>query len=163
MKISETWSYDAPANQVWDMLIDPAFQERKCAASGALSYDTSIDGGAEKATIEVSREMPTDDLPSQVKRFLSGGLTVVETQAWEEADANGSRRGTITVLIKGTPAAMRGSLTLTADGETTHVAIDADLKAGIPLVGGQIEKAAAPAIVSGIRVEAREGQAYLTE
>jgi Protein of unknown function (DUF2505) len=162
MKISETWRYDASPDQVWAMLTDTAFQERKCAASGALSYDTSIaerDDGS--ATIVVSREMPTDDLPSQVRRFLSGGLVVEETQSWGPADGSGSRTGTARVVIKGTPAAMKGSLEMVADGDVTRLALDADLKAGVPLIGGQIERSAAPAIVAGIQVEAEEGRAYL--
>lgn len=162
MKISETWSYDADPDQVWAMLTDRAFQERKCAASGALSYETSIEEHEDgAATIVVSREMPADEIPSQVRRLLSGGLVVEETQEWSVADEGGSRSGTAHVVIKGTPATMKGSLSLVGQGNSTSLSLDAELKAGVPLVGGQIEKAAAPAIIAGIRVEAEEGQAYL--
>lgn len=162
MKISETWAYAADPDRVWEMLTDPAFQERKCAASGALSHEVSIDEHDDgTATVVVSREMPTDSLPGQVRRFLANGLVVEETQEWGAADEQGAREGTARVAIKGTPAAMTGTLTFAPDGDTTRLTLDADLKAGVPLVGGQIEKAAAPAIIAGIRVEEEEGQAYL--
>ena len=39
--------------------------------------------------------------------------------------------------------------------------VQGDLKARIPLIGARIEKAAAPAIESAIRVERETGQAWL--
>jgi hypothetical protein len=46
------------------------------------------------------------------------------------------------------------------DGGTLH-AVDGDLKASVPLLGGKIEKAAEPAIRSAMRVEERTGRAWL--
>jgi hypothetical protein len=39
--------------------------------------------------------------------------------------------------------------------------VEGDLKARMPLFGGQIEKAAAPAIESAINIEREIGQAWL--
>lgn len=163
MKITETWTYAATPDRVWAMITDPAFQERKCAASGALSFDVSVEQAAgDGATVVTSRRMPTDGLPSQFQKFVKDGLEVVETQTWEPAAGDGSRSGRADVQIKGTPVTMKGTLTMAPAGEGTTLRLDADVKAGIPLVGGQIEKAVAPAVVHGIKVEEREGAAYLT-
>lgn len=162
MKITETWTYVASPDRVWDMVTDPAFQERKCEASGALSHEATVEAAADgTTTINVSRTMPADEVPDQIRRLLSGGLVVQETQKWSAADESGSRSGTVRVSIKGTPAEMKGTLSLVGQGDSTEVSLDADLKAGVPLIGGKIEQAAAPAIIGGIRVEAEEGQAYL--
>lgn len=162
MKITETWTFPADPEQVWSMLIDPGFQEAKSTGSGALSQEVSIepaDSGA--ARIVVRRVMPTDDLPGQMKKFLSDGLTIVETQDWHAPAESGSRTGRLSVEIKGTPVNLDGDLTMVPEDGGTRMAVQAELKARIPLLGGQIEKAAAPAVVQGIRVEEREGRAWL--
>lgn len=162
MKITETWTFPADPEAVWAMLMDPAFQEAKSEASGALSQEVSItpdDDGS--ARIEVHRVMPTDDLPSQLTKFLSDGLTIVEIQDWDAPADSGSRTGTVTVEIKGTPVGLTGDLTLLGEDDGTRMAVQAELKARIPLFGGQIEKAAAPAVVQGIRVEERVGRSWL--
>ena len=41
--------------------------------------------------------------------------------------------------------------------------INGDLKASIPLLGGRVEKAAAPAVVHAIHGEERTGRRWLTE
>ena len=41
--------------------------------------------------------------------------------------------------------------------------IAGDLKASIPLLGGRVEKAAAPAVVEAIRAEERTGQRWLAD
>lgn len=162
MKITETWTYVASPDRVWEMLTDPEFQERKCAASGALCYDAKVETtGDGRTTITVNRTMPTEDIPAQIRKLLKGGLEVEEVQTWSAADDGGSRSGTVQVTIKGTPAAMKGTISLVGQGESTEMSMDADLKAGVPLVGGKIEQAAAPAIIGGVRVEAQEGAAYL--
>ena len=47
--------------------------------------------------------------------------------------------------------------------EIAQITIDGDLKASIPLFGGKVEKAAAPAVVDAIRSEQRTGNAWLSE
>ncbi len=60
MHLSAEIRYDAAPDDVFAMLCDPAFQERRCVATGALEQDVTVeefeDGGA---TITAHRTMPS--------------------------------------------------------------------------------------------------------
>jgi uncharacterized protein YndB with AHSA1/START domain len=162
VRFSAEIRYDADPATVFAMLTDPDFQERKCAATGALDHDVEIeeydDGGA---AIRTSRTMPTDQVPDFVRTFVGQTLTVVQVDDWQPPAADGSRDGTLVVEIKGSPVSLTGALTLRADGAGTVEVIDGDVKAKVPLVGGRIEKAIEPALKAAIKVEQREGRTWL--
>jgi hypothetical protein len=58
---------------------------------------------------------------------------------------------------------MRSTVRLAPSGGGSEISIVGDLKASIPLFGGKVEKAAAPAVVDAIRSEQRTGQAWLAQ
>ena len=162
MRLTADIRYDASPDAVFAMLSDGTFQERRCVATGALSHDISIeeyDDGS--LTVTAHRTMPTDQVPDFVRTFVGSTLVVSEIQDWQAADGTGARDGTLVLEIKGAPVRMTGTLRLVAEGPGTVETIDCDLKAAVPLVGGKIEKAVEPAIRSAIRVEEREGRAWL--
>jgi hypothetical protein len=154
--------YDAAPTAVFAMLADPAFQEQRCVATGALEHTVGVeefdDGGA---TITSRRVMPTDQVPDFVRTFVGATLVVTEVQDWQRLDDDGGRQGTLVLEIKGAPVRMTGSLRLVAEGTGCVEVLDCDLKASVPLVGGKIERAIEPAIRSAIGVEERSGQAWL--
>ena len=162
MRLSAEIRYDADPATVFAMLLDPDFQERKCAATGAIDHEVEIeeydDGGA---AIRTSRTMPTDNVPDFVRTFVGQTLIVVQVDDWQAAGPDGSREGTTVVEIKGAPVRLAAALTLHPDGGGSREGIDGDLKAGVPIVGGRIEKAVEPALQAAIRVEQREGRAWL--
>ena len=161
MKITATLDYAATTQDVFAMLTDEAFQTRKCVATGALSYTVSITAEGERAVIVSNRVLPTDDLPSFVKGVVGATMAVTETQDWGPVGSDGTRLGTLTVHIAGAPIALHGSLSLAPGGEGSVYTVLGDLKARVPLIGGKIESASAPAIQSAIRVEHETGQAWL--
>jgi hypothetical protein len=161
MKISATFDYAATPLEVFAMLADETFQARKCAANGALSHSVSIKAQGDRTIIVTSRDLPTESFPDFVKGLVGATLAVTETQDWGPAGPDGAREGTLTVDIAGAPIDMDGTLTLTPNGRGSIESVDGDLKARIPLIGGKIEKAAAPAIESAIRVERETGLAWL--
>jgi hypothetical protein len=163
VRFSAEIRYDADPATVSAMLADPDFQERKCAATGALDHDVEIDefdDGA--ATIRTSRTMPTDQVPDFVRTFVGQTLIVVQVDDWQPLAPDGSREGTVVVEIKGSPVRLAGAMTLRPDGAGTRQTIDGDLKASVPLLGGRIEKAVEPALQAALRVEQREGRAWLS-
>ena len=162
MKITATVDYAATPEAVFAMLADEDFQSRKCAATGALRHSVSISAQGDRTVIVSSREMPTDDFPDFVRNMVGTTLAITETQDWGPPGAGGSRQGKLTVDIAGTPIDLAGTLSLAPDGEGTVQTVQGDLKARVPLLGGMIENAAAPAIRSAIRVENETGQAWLT-
>lgn len=163
MKISETIHYDASPDAVFAMLTDEAFQERKCLDAGALSHDTTITSEDSGARILTHRELPTAGLPDFAKSIVGGKLSVTETYVWGPAAADTSRAGSLTVEVAGAPVVMRATVGLVPNGAGTRMQIDGDLKASIPLLGGKVEKASAPAVVDAIHSEGRTGHAWLAE
>jgi hypothetical protein len=162
VRLSAEIRYDADPATVFAMLADADFQERKCAATGALDHEVEIeeyDDGS--AAIRSSRTMPTEHVPDFLRTFIGQALTVVQVDDWQPAAPDGSREGTVVVEIKGAPVRLAAAMTLDPDAGGTRELIDGDLKASVPLIGGRIEKAIAPALQAAIRVEQREGRAWL--
>ena len=161
MKISASLDYPATPHEVFAMLADETFQNRKCIATGALSHTVSISAKGERTVIVSSRDLPTTNFPSFVQSLVGATLAITETQDWGPADAGGARQGVITVDIAGAPIDLDGTLSLTPNGHGSVQTVQGDLRARIPLIGGRIEQAAAPAITSAINVERDLGQAWL--
>ena len=164
MRLSAEIRYDAGPESVFRMIVDPAFQEAKCAATGSLEHEVDVsehaDGGA---TVHSRRTMPTDQIPDVVRSFLGSTVHLAETQRWSAATGDGSRTGSITVEIEGIPVRFTASTALTADAAGTQQPIEGELKASVPFFGGRIESAAEPAVRAAIRVEQRTGTAWLAE
>ena len=161
MKISATFDYSATPQRVFAMLTDAEFQNRKCIATGALSHSVSISTEGDRTIIINHRQMPTDGFPDFVKSMVGATLAVTETQVWGPPSHDGGREGSIKVDLGSAPLDLVGVLSLAPAGQGSLESVDANLKAKIPLIGGKIEKAAAPAIESAIRVERETGQAWL--
>ena len=163
MKISATFDYSATPQRVFAMLTDAEFQNRKCIATGALSHSVSISTEGDRTIIINHRQMPTDGFPDFVKSMVGATLAVTETQVWGPPSHDGGREGSIKVDLGSAPLDLVGVLALAPAGQGSLESVDANLKAKIPLIGGKIEKAAAPAIESAISVERETGQTWLRE
>lgn len=163
MRITETITYPATPAVVFAMLTDERFQERKCIEAGALHHDVAVTGSGSGARVVTNRDLPTDRLPDFVKSFVGASLSIAETYEWAPASADGSRNGILLVEVKGAPVSMRATVVLAPSGPGTQLRVDGVLKASIPLLGGRIEKAAAPAVVGAMRSEQDTARAWLAE
>jgi uncharacterized protein YndB with AHSA1/START domain len=161
MKISATIEYAATPHEVFAMLADEAFQARKCAATGAQRHSVSITAQGDRTLIVSTRDLPTDDFPAFIKSMTGATLAVTETQDWGPPGPDGGRQGRLAVDIAGAPIDLTGTLSLVPGGQGSIESVEGDLKGRIPLVSGKIEKAAAPAIQSAIRVESETGKSWL--
>lgn len=163
MHISESVSYDAPPAEVLAMLGDPAFHEQVAERSRPLRHTTSASVDAEGRTVaRIERTHSTEGLglPAGIKL---DEITLVQEQRWEPVGADGTARGTVTVEVKSVPVSFRGDLVLAPAGEGSTETLEGELTAKIPLVGGKIEKAAAPAVLAAVRTESKVGATWLAE
>ena len=162
MRLKAELRYDAHPADVFAMLTDPAFQDRKLAATGAVAHEVEVvtrdDGGA---VVTTRRTMPTDQVPDLVRNLVGPTLTIVQVEDWGPAAADGARSGAVTAEVSGAPVRLTGTLRLVAAGAGSLETLDAELKARMPIVGGRIERAAEPAITAAVEVEEREGRAWL--
>jgi hypothetical protein len=162
MKICESYSYPgADPGRVFAMLIDRDFQLRKCEATLALSYTVEISGQPGAPVVSTRRRLPTDGLPDFVRAMVRDGIEIIETITWQATGADGRRGAAVELSFPGQPIRMTGTLELRAEDGGTLGALVADLKAAVPLVGGRIEKAAAPLISQAMAIEERLGQVWL--
>jgi hypothetical protein len=164
VRLSAEIRYSAEPGAVFRMIVDRAFQEAKCAATGSLAHEIDIrehPGGG--ATISSRRTMPTEQVPQFVRSFVGGTVYLAEAQRWQAPGADGARTGTISVEIEGLPVRFTAATALSPNGGGTHQPIEGELKASVPLFGGRIESAAEPAVRAAIRVEQRTGALWLAE
>lgn len=161
MKITQTMDYAAAPGAVFAMMTSEEFQAQKCADAGALSHDVAVSLAGGRTRVVVGRDLPTDRLPDFAKSLVGQTLSTTETWEWDDASAGGERRGRLTVEVKGTPIVLRGAVELVGNGAGSVVTIDGELKASIPLFGGKIEKASAPAVVGALRSEQRTGSHWI--
>lgn len=162
MQVNAEIFYPASPDLVFAMLVDRSFQERVCEATGAVHYEVAIEVDAGTALIRTRRELPTDDVPDYARSFVGRTLDVVRIDRWEIGDPEGNRDGRVSLEVKGAPIRLHGNLSLRADnvGGTKQI-VAGDLKASIPLLGGKMEKAAEPALMSAIRKEQEVGLLHL--
>ncbi|MBA2696076.1 MAG: DUF2505 domain-containing protein [Ornithinimicrobium sp.] len=161
MRITERIEHSATPDQVHAMLVDPAFQEERCRRSGSLHHDVEVEATGEGSIVVTRREMPTDDLPDVAKRFVGSTLHLVETMRWGNSDVEGDWEAAYTLDVESTPVSMVGGIHLLPDGPGTVHSVDGELSAHVPLVGGRIERAVRPLVVSALELEARLSREWL--
>jgi hypothetical protein len=161
MKIAKSIEYAATPDEVFAILSDVTFQEAKCAATAAIKYSANVETVGDHTVFTTSRVLKSDGLPDFARSMVGETLKVTETQDWGPAAADGSRRATVEMSVSGAPITLKGTMSLTPGGPGTLEEIDAELKAKVPLVGGKIEKAAAPPIEEAIDIEARTAHEWL--
>ena len=163
MRIIETITYAAAPDAVYAMVTDPDFQVQKCIDAGAEQHEAAVSPNGDGARVVTKRDLPADGLPEFARSIIGSTLSVTETYEWGAAQAGGVRSGTLTVVVQGAPVALRSTVRLAPGSAGTTISIDGDLKASIPLLGGKVEKAAAPAVVHAIRHEQQTGERWLAE
>ena len=161
MHIVDVFEYPASPDEVFVMMADEEFIQRKCAAQHATSYSASVQFDGDQATAVAKRELPTRGFPDFVRSLVGNSILVVETVQWAGARRDGGRTARLTVTMGNAPIGVTGTITLEPGGMGTIVTYDANLKARVPFVGGKVEQAAKPTLLTGMRKELETGQAWL--
>lgn len=151
-RLSKTLTYDAPADAVSAMLLDPAFREAVLGRQHVARGSASVEG--EVVTIEQARS--SAGVPSVARKFVGDEIVIVQTETWSS-----SRRADVEIAIPGKPGEVSGVVTLTeADGRTTET-IDLEVIVRVPLVGGKIEAMIADLLSHGLDREHQVGVEWL--
>ncbi len=143
---------------VYSTLVDEAFltaRLRDIGGKGAalLDHRTSDDG----PTIRLRQGVDAQRLPSAVRSILSGDLVVEREERWRGREADGR------ATINGVPAEIRYRTRVAANGDGTDLVVDAEVKVGIPLIGGKIEKVVAEQVTKLLAAEAEYAEKWLAE
>lgn len=153
MKLRHENVYDAPAADVFAMLVDPAYRKKVAEATDAISCDAAFGGGK----LVVREEQAVKGVPGFAKKFVGDSTTAIHTEIWDAAGTS----GTFEIETPGKPTHISGTISLTeSSGRTVHV-YDLDVKASVPLVGGKLEKLVADLTADGFDKEHAVGVAWL--
>jgi hypothetical protein len=162
MRIERSLRNDVDPHEVFAMMCEVEYQERKCVDAGALDYDVTVDRTRDGAIIRARRTMPTDDFPGLLRKFVPKGVTSTETLTWGAASSDGSRTADLHVSFHATPASLAGTVRIVPERVTrTLVVVEADFRAHVPVVGRRVEGFAAPIILRVIDAEERTGRAWV--
>ena len=131
--------YDATPEAVFAAFTDEKFVRAKYEALRYPEFDvvecTATDSGA---VIKTRRLVPAN-VPGFAKKLFGDTTEMVQTDTWGAADATGKRTGTWTIDVPGKPVNVKGTITLSPDGDGAVVVIDGEMKANVPLIGGKLE------------------------
>jgi hypothetical protein len=163
MQITETLVYPAPIEVVFEMMTDEAFHSKVCAATHAMTYSASVSRQSDGATVITHREMPTDGFPEFARSMVGRSIDIVETIVYGPPGPHGTRIGEVSITMGAAPIALKGDIRIIPADDGTEVVIEGDLKASIPFLGGKVESAASPSVISGIHKEYAVGLAWLAE
>jgi hypothetical protein len=125
------------------LVTDPAYVERVATATGGHDVEVSVTPDDDDGATTVSARTMPANLPSYAKAFVGDTIRLVETRVFGPPAADGSRVGTFSVDFGSTPISMRGTLRLAADGSASAMAIQIEITASVPFVGGKVERIAA--------------------
>jgi len=164
VRVTADLRYDADPQAVFEMLTDKAFQDRKLARTGALTWEVQIRRQNGGAVILSRRTLPTDQVPDAFRALIGPQLSITQTETWGPAEANGSRTGTIQIEVTGAPIRMQATASLSATITQGCVEqVDGELKARIPFIGGKVERSAEPAVRAALEAEQRIGRDWLAQ
>ena len=150
MELKLSASYDATPEEVFAIVTDATFREQACEKTKALSYDVQVSTSGGDTIVRVSRKMEAVDIPDMARKFVGDTLTVVQTETWHAAAADGSRKADVSGEISNTPVTLRGTASIAKDGAQTVQAITLDVKVAVPLIGRKLEPTVVDAIRSGL-------------
>ncbi len=83
-------SYPAAPQAVVAMLVDRAYQERKCAALDARHVRIISQPDSATPTVVADRVMPAYGAPDVIRAMIPSGIRVVETVSWDHAKLGGA-------------------------------------------------------------------------
>jgi hypothetical protein len=154
MELKLSASYDATPEEVFAMVSDTTFREQACEKTKALSYDVKVSESGGDTIVRVQRELQADNVPDIARKFVGQTLTLVQTETWHPANADGSRHADVRGEVSGTPVTLKGTERISVKGDGKAVqSIDLDVKVAVPLIGRKIEPFVVDAIRSGLQKE----------
>lgn len=153
MEISATHQFPQPPQDAFAMLTDPAFLEAVCTASDPIEYSVFVDG------LRTGARRTMRNHPS-IERFTGATITVSDEVTWDGTGVDGVRTGRTLVLVEGMPVALNGTVTLAPAATGSTLTYTGDLKVSIPILGGALERQAAPILLEALEIQARVAQTW---
>ncbi|GAA0313635.1 DUF2505 family protein [Kineococcus aurantiacus] len=157
---SERSSFPIAPDAVLAVLLDPAFLRARADSPEVVDHSESVTREGEVHVVTTSRTVRTDVLPAAAAKFLGATAVVDQVERWEPAAADGSHRARLTLTVRSAPVELTATSVLTAAGTGSVLTMDGTLTVRVPVLGGQVEKAALPGLLRLIRSEVQLAQEW---
>ena len=155
-------TYPVPPSHVHAAFTDGAYWRARIEAVGGAG--ASIDELTEREgglAVELTQIVAAQHLPPVVANLMNGDLRISRTEAWGPLTADAATaEGTATV--RGTPATVVISSSLTGDDEGSTVRTTGQVRVSVPLIGGRIEQTIADNVTRLLVAEQNFTQEWLT-
>ena len=136
--LTVTQQYDSPASAVFALFNDPDFIAGRLEDSGAPDAKVmTVDSSADGVKIVTRQSIPASVLPSMVASMIQGDPATERTEDWR-VDGD-TYVADFSVIVKGAPATIKGTMTLSPAGEGSTLVVDGQAAVPIPLFGSKIE------------------------
>jgi hypothetical protein len=136
-RIEHRASFSTEGRSVYAVLVDPTFlTDRLNTIGGSQAALLDHQATAGEVTFRLRQGLAAELLPSTVRTFLKGDLVVTREETWRSEDVTGTVRAT----IPGVPGEISGAMRLVDLGaDESELVTSAQIRVGIPLVGGKLE------------------------
>jgi uncharacterized protein YndB with AHSA1/START domain len=158
MRFTHELSYDAPPDAVFEMLADPEFRQRACAAMEVVSADVQLEREGDGFTLVIDQQQNTKDIPAFARTIIGESTHVVQREVWPSTST-----GSLAIETPGKPISTRGTIRLVPNGAGTTERVELEIKVKLPLIGGRLEKLMADKVAEGMDLERTVGVAWLEE
>lgn len=156
MKMSRELRYDAPPDQVYAMLADPAFREKVAQEQDVAAVTVTVTPTGAGMTLVNDQQQNTAGLPAIAKKIVGDTTRAIITETWADATS-----ATVVIDVPGKPTSASGTIRLAAAGGGTVETVELDIKVKVPVIGGKLEGVMKEQILEGYDVEHRVGTAWL--
>ena len=155
-------TYSAPAATVYATLVDRAFlDERLRALGGKGAAVISYSGAGDEVDFRLRQGLDAERLPGAVRAILNGDLVVDREEHWR-SDA-GTHTATGRATISGVPGEITSRLRLADTSGGSELVTTAEVRVGIPLIGGKLEGVIAEQVAKLLGAEADFAGKWLAE
>lgn len=136
--LNVTQHYHASPTEVFALFNDPDFISGRLDDTGAPDSEViTVDSTATGVKIITRQSIPSSVLPSMVASMIPGDPATERTEDWRvEGDGFVAE---FSVVVKGAPASIKGTMTLAPDGEGSTLVVTGQAAVPIPLFGSKIE------------------------
>lgn len=159
--LSVTHEFPAPPATVYALLTDRTFLDGRLIETGGIDPSiVSLEVNGAAAKVVTRQSIPSSVLPAMVASMIPGDPVTERTEEWH-TDGE-SHIAPFSVVIKGAPATLKGTMTLSPVGSGSSLTIEGQASVPIPLFGSKIEAIVVEQVTAQLISEAEYTATALT-
>lgn len=151
-------TYEAGADEVYAMLVDPIFREEVCEYQRVLRYAVAVEATDDGLSVDVDQVQSSRGIPSSVRTFVGEEIEIEQRELWySPTDAR------LEVTIPGKPGRMSGCISLRERDGTTVESVTGEITVSVPFLGRKIEEMVGQVFGYALDAENAVGQRWLAD